>query len=42
MKSLIGLLVVALIGAAIYWMALTKTQSTTVPPHPRGPFPRPA
>jgi glycine cleavage system protein P-like pyridoxal-binding family len=29
MKGLIGLLAVALIGAAIYWMALTKTQSAT-------------
>jgi hypothetical protein len=27
MKGLIGLLAVALIGGAIYWMALTKTQS---------------
>jgi type IV minor pilin ComP (DNA uptake receptor) len=29
MKGLIGLLAVALIGGAIYWMALTKTQSAT-------------
>ena len=29
MKSLIGLLAVALIGGAIYWMALTKTQNAT-------------
>lgn len=28
MKGLIGLLAVALIGGAIYWMALTKTEST--------------
>ena len=29
MKGLIGLLAVALIGGAIYWMALTKTQGGT-------------
>lgn len=29
MKGLIGLIIVALIGGAIYWMALTKTQSAT-------------
>jgi hypothetical protein len=29
MKGLIGLLVVALIGGAIYWIALTRTQSAT-------------
>lgn len=29
MKGLIGLLAVALIGGAIYWMALTKTQGAT-------------
>lgn len=28
MKGIIGLLAVALIGGAIYWMALTKTTST--------------
>jgi hypothetical protein len=28
MKGMIGLLAVALIGGAIYWMALTKTEST--------------
>lgn len=29
MKGLIGLLAVALIGGAIYWMTLTKTQTAT-------------
>src|SRR5690242_14780602 len=29
MKGMIGLLAVALVGGAIYWMALTRTQSAT-------------